>query len=383
MSRASYGGQAVIEGIVMNGPGGKAIACRTADGEIVYKKEIKRPLKEKYPVLGWPIIRGFVSFIYSLVVGMQDIAWSAAQAGEEEEQLSTKDIVFAIILACAMAIGLFVVLPVFIGNFAWAAGGDFARSLTEGLFRGGIFFAYILLISRMSDVQRLFAYHGAEHKTINAVEAGEILTPQNVSKYSRIHTRCGTSFILMSMILMIVIFTFVGQTDTLHRIFIKLAVMPLVAGGAYELFRLPLFCPHNPLVKALVAPGLWMQRLTTKEPDEKQLEVAIAAMVAVPGFAEENGELIVKKALPESGQPSIEETAEDLTAKTPEEIIEQAKSDLLEAQKIVEPPPVDTLANTLMDILADIPAKEPLNNNLLNDEETAINLYPEDKEQCE
>jgi uncharacterized protein YqhQ len=301
MGKANYGGQAVIEGIAMVGPGGKAIACRKPDGEIICKTECKQPLKERYPILGWPVIRGFVSFIYSMVTGMQDIAWSAAQAGEtEEEKLSGRDIALAIVLAAAMAIGLFVVLPVFVGNFAWEAGGDFARSLTEGLFRAGIFFGYIVLISRMPDIQRLFAYHGAEHKTINAIEADVPLTPENVRRYSRIHTRCGTSFILMSMIVMIVVFTFVGQTDALHRILIKLAVLPLVAGGSYELFRLPLYFPNNWLVRGLTAPGLWMQRLTTKEPDEKQLQVAIAAMTSVPGFATEYGHLIVPEFLPQT-----------------------------------------------------------------------------------
>ncbi|MGI6361612.1 MAG: DUF1385 domain-containing protein [Bacillota bacterium] len=298
MAKNNYGGQAVMEGVVMNGPGGKAIACRKEDDRIVYKTEVKKPLKERYPLVGWPIIRGFVAFLSALIVGIKDISWSAAQAGEGEEQLENKDIVLAIVLAAAMAIGLFVVVPVLIGNFAWAAGGDFARSLTEGFIRLGIFLAYVLFISRMPDIQRLFAYHGAEHKTINAVEAGEPLTPENVMKHSRIHTRCGTSFLLMSMLLMIIIFTFVGQTDALHRILIKVITMPLVAGVAYELFRLPLRFPDNPLVKALTAPGLWMQKITTNEPSKEQLEVAITSMIFVPGFRDEYAHLIVVDAVP-------------------------------------------------------------------------------------
>ncbi len=286
MSKISYGGQAVIEGVMMAGPKGKAIACRKEDGEIVYKVSERKLLKEKYPILGWPVIRGFISFCESIISGLQDITWSAAQCGEsEEEQLTFKDMLFAIVIAAALVILIFVVLPVFVANFAYPYVGDFGRSLIEGLLRAGLFLVYVVLIGKMKDIARVFAYHGAEHKTINAFEAGVELTPENVKKYSCIHTRCGTSFIIMAMLLMIIIFTFVGQTTPLLRILIKLACMPLVAGLAYELFRLPLKFPDNPLIKALVRPGLAMQRLTTNEPDLEQIEVAIAALTAVPGFA--------------------------------------------------------------------------------------------------
>lgn len=292
MSKISYGGQAVIEGVMMAGPKGKAIACRKENGEIVYKVSERKLLKEKYPILGWPIIRGFISFCESIISGMQDLTWSAAQCGEsEEEQLTFKDMLFAILVAAALVILIFVVLPVFVANFAYPYVGDFGRSLIEGLMRAGLFLVYVAIIGRMKDIARVFAYHGAEHKTINAFEAGEELTPENVKEYSCIHTRCGTSFIIMAMLLMIIIFTFVGQTTPLLRILIKLACMPLVAGIAYELFRLPLKFPDNPIIKALVRPGLAMQRLTTNEPDMEQLEVAIAALNSVPGFAtvEEKG----------------------------------------------------------------------------------------------
>ena len=140
----------------------------------------------------------------------------------------------------------------------------------------------------MEDMHRLFAYHGAEHKTIHTSEAGEDLTVENARRHTTIHPRCGTSFLLMAMILMIIIFTFVGQTDPVHRILIKLCCMPLVAGLSFELFRLPLKFPDSFFVRILVTPGLWVQRLTTKEPDDSQLEVAIASLRAVPGFAPNN-----------------------------------------------------------------------------------------------
>lgn len=304
MTKPSYGGQAVIEGVMMAGPKGKAIAVRNEDGNIVYKIESKLPLSKRYPAFKAPILRGLASFCDSMVSGIKDLTWSAAQAGEtEEEKLSTWDIVLAILAAFVFAIVIFVAVPVFAATWLHPYIGDFGRSLTEGILRAGFFIGYIALISRMNDIKRLFAYHGAEHKTINAYEAGAALTPDTVSGYSRIHTRCGTSFILMAMLLMIIIFTFVGQTDAVYRILIKIALLPLVAGLAYELFRLPLKFPHSKIVKALVAPGLAMQKLTTREPDADQLEVAIAALRAVPGFKEAG----------EEDSPQSQEDSESLT----------------------------------------------------------------------
>jgi len=287
-----YGGQAVMEGVMMAGPQGKAIAVRKEDGSLVYKIEKKTRLTDKYPILGWPLIRGCVSFASSLISGMQDLTWSAAQIGEEEdEKLTTKDMVLAILLAVVLTVGLFVVVPVLAATWLHDTVGDFGRSLIEGLLRLVLFFGYVLAISRMPDIQRVFAYHGAEHKTINAYEAGAELTPEEVSKYSRIQPRCGTSFILMVMIVTIILFTFIGQTNALQRILLKVLLLPVVAGLSYELFRLPLAFPDNPLVKILVAPGLATQRLTTREPSLEQIEVAIAALTSTPGFDGKNGDI--------------------------------------------------------------------------------------------
>ncbi len=286
--KPSYGGQAVLEGVVMQGPLGKAIACRGPEGNIILKTSQNKPLKDKYPLFKLPIIRGFISFGEAMINGIQDLTWSAAQNGEsEEEKLSSKEIILAVGLAVILAMGLFVALPVFAANTIYPIVGDFGRSLFEGLLRAALFVGYVVLISRMEDIKRLFAYHGAEHKSIAAYEAGEILTVEAARGKSPIHPRCGTSFILMTMLLMIIIFTFVGQTGPFLRILIKIALMPLVAGLAYELFRLPVYFPKSRLVKILVAPGLLMQRLTTREPDDSQLEVAIAALTAVPGFPKE------------------------------------------------------------------------------------------------
>lgn len=277
-----YGGQAVIEGVMMQGAAKSAIAIRKASGEIIVKEDQRIPLREKYPVLKWPVIRGSVALIESMVVGVQALTWSASQAGEaEEEQLSSWEIALTMLVAFGLGIVLFVVVPVYLASFTLPVLGQFGRSATEGLIRVAIFIAYVAAIGRMPDIQRVFAYHGAEHKAISTLEAGEELTPKNANKYSPIHRRCGTSFILMVMILMIFIFTFIGQTTVFYRILIKIALMPAVAGLAYEGIKLSAKYPQSKLVQALVAPGLWVQKLTTREPDESQLEVAIAALKAV------------------------------------------------------------------------------------------------------
>ncbi|MGI6065484.1 MAG: DUF1385 domain-containing protein [Bacillota bacterium] len=277
-----YGGQAVIEGVMMLGARGSAIAVRKSSHEIVLKESTRVPLRERFPILKWPLVRGCVSLIESLAIGMQAITWSASQAGEsEEEQLKPWELVLTVVVAVGLGIGLFIVVPVFLASFSLPYIGQFGRSALEGLIRIGIFLSYIIAISRMKDIQRIFAYHGAEHKTILTFESGEELTPENAMKHSTIHPRCGTSFVLVVMLLMIFVFTFVGRTDVFLRILIKIAMMPIVAGLAYELIR---FAGRNPqirLVQALVAPGLWLQRLTTREPDKEQLEVAITALKAV------------------------------------------------------------------------------------------------------
>lgn len=280
----NYGGQAVIEGVMMQGPEGNAIAVRTADGNIKTKVTRRKPWRERNPILGLPIIRGCVSLVDSMVNGVSMLTWSAAQAGEGEEQLTKKEIAFALIFAALFSIGLFIVIPVFAASFSVDKVGSFGRSFLEGLLRIAIFLGYVIIVGQMSDMKRLFGYHGAEHKTIATYEAGRELTPANAKQYSRIHPRCGTSFIFMTMMLMIIVFSFVGQTTPIKRIFIKILCMPLVAGISFEIFRLPLKFPNSRIVKILVAPGLWTQRLTTREPTADQLEVAIAALTAVPGF---------------------------------------------------------------------------------------------------
>ena len=282
-----YGGQAVIEGVMMMGPNGYAVSVRCPDGSIATRKEKQHSVKEKFPFLKWPVIRGFVNLIEMLVLGMSTITWSANQSGEEEEELSAKEMALAIVIALVAVIGLFLVLPTWLGTWLRPQIGDFGRSLLEGVVRIVIFLIYLLLIRRMDDILRVFQYHGAEHKTINAYESGEELTPENVANYSTRHLRCGTSFVLMVMIMMIIVFTFIGQTETVWaRVLIKLVSMPFVAGLTYEFTRWSARHCQNRCVRVLITPGLWLQRLTTEEPDLDQLAVAIRSLKAViPDYA--------------------------------------------------------------------------------------------------
>ncbi len=284
MAKINYGGQALIEGVMMNGPQGYALAARTAAGDIIYKQVSRQNTGKKTGILKLPIFRGLVSFFSSLKIGMSALTWSASFSEEEEEQLGTKEIVLATVLAFVFTVVIFIVVPVLIGSWLLPYVGFFGRSLVEGILKVGFFLVYLILIARQPDIARVFAYHGAEHKTISALEAGEHLTSENTKKYSTIHPRCGTSFIMMVMILTIFIFTFVGNTTVLNRIIIKIVLLPVIMGISYELFRLPLKFPNSRLVKALVAPGLAMQKLTTREPDAAMLEVAITALMMTPGF---------------------------------------------------------------------------------------------------
>ena len=273
-----------MEGVMMQGGGGYSMAVRTATGDIIYKNGKRTSLRDRYKILRLPILRGLVSFIESMMFGFSALSWSAAQAGEEEEKLSWKEIAVAVVAAVVLSVVFFVVLPVFLASFSLEYLGYFGRSLVEGLLRIGLFLGYVLMIRRFPDVARVFEYHGAEHKTISTFEGGKRLLPVNAAEYSTIHCRCGTSFILMSMIMMVIIFTFVGNTNVPGRILTKIILMPVVFGISFEVFRLPLKFPNSKIVKLLVAPGLQMQKLTTKEPDDGQLEVAMTALMTIPGF---------------------------------------------------------------------------------------------------
>jgi len=278
-----YGGQALMEGVMMQGPEGKALAVRQPNGELTYKI-VKFEKKRGSGFSALPGVRGCVNFAHAMVSGVEDLGWSANASGEDDEQLTKKEMAMAIIMALGLTVVFFIALPVFLMSLIHPYVGDFGRSLAEGLLRAALFLGYVAAISRMDDIKRIFRYHGAEHMTINAYEDGAELTPESVRRYSRINVRCGTSFIFMTMIIMVILFTFIGQTVAWKRVLIKLILLPVVAGISYEVFRLPLKYPKNWLVKALVWPGLMTQKLTTATPDDSMLEAAIAALTNVPGF---------------------------------------------------------------------------------------------------
>ncbi len=277
-----YGGQAVIEGVMMRGPNTRAIAVRRPDQNIVIDLKAVGSLIQRVPVLKWPMMRGVVVLLEALILGIEALTYSANQATGEEEELTTWEIVFTISIAMGLAVLLFAVLPVAAAHLLnEVATGSFIQNLLEGIFRIAIFLAYVAAIGRLEDIQRVFQYHGAEHKVINAYEAGDELTVKQVQRHSTLHPRCGTSFILIVLVISILIFSLLGNQVLWWRILSRALLLPVVAGISYELIKLSGKYAAVPWCRVLITPGLWLQKLTTAQPDDEQLEVAIAAFGAV------------------------------------------------------------------------------------------------------
>lgn len=291
------GGQAVIEGVMMKNMDRYAVSVRKPDGKIETKVEECVSFAEKHPLFKLPILRGMVNFLESMVIGMQTLNYSASFYEDEEEQTEEKTeqflekflgekaekVIMGIVLvfSLAISIGLFMILPYIVSE---AAGklihNEYGILFMEGVIRIVIFLGYIVLISQMEDIKRVFMYHGAEHKTINCLEAGVELTTENVDNYSRLHKRCGTSFIFIVMIISMVFFFFIRVDTIWLQIVLRLLFLPLVAGVSYEFIRLAGSSDH-PLVQIFSKPGLALQKLTTKEPDYSMIEVAIASVEGV------------------------------------------------------------------------------------------------------
>lgn len=297
--KTSIGGQAVMEGVMMRGPKEIATAVRKSNGEIIIDKKEVSTVFTKYKFLKTPILRGVIAFFESMITGVKCLMFSAEQVdlenGEDykpskfEKWLDdkfgdkVKDIViyFSVFVSLIFSVGLFILLPtVLVGGMKKFIVSAPVLSLCEGGVRIVIFLAYLFLVSRMKDIQRVFEYHGAEHKTIAAYEHGEELTPENARKYSRLHPRCGTSFLLIVMIISIIFFSFLKWETVWQRMLYRLLLLPVVAGVSYEIIKFA-GRSDSKLVKWLTSPGLALQLLTTREPDDSQLEVAIAALKSV------------------------------------------------------------------------------------------------------
>lgn len=294
----SIGGSAVMEGVMMKGPKEIATAVRKSDGEIVIDKKEISSLVTKYHVNKVPIIRGVFAFFDSMISSIKALMWSAEffEVEEEEEKKSKFDmwlekkfgeklknavIYFSLFISLIFSIALFFILPNLItGLVAKFIDNNALKTLIEGVVRIMIFLSYIILVSRMNDIKRVFQYHGAEHKTIFCYEAGLELTPENARTMSRLHPRCGTSFLVFVMIISIVLFSFISWDNVWIRLGLRLALLPVVAGISYEIIRWA-GRSKSKIVCLLSKPGMWLQNITTREPDDSQLEVAITAMKAV------------------------------------------------------------------------------------------------------
>ena len=299
----SVGGQAVMEGVMMQGPEKTALAVRRPDGKVALKIEPVKKLSDKYPILGWPIIRGVVNFVAQLASGMKMLMASAEMAGMDEEEPSEFDkkvakilhmkaedvmMIYAVALAIVMVIGLFFVVPTAVESLLkWlSVENKFVLNLTGGVLRMAMFLAYVALASRMKEIKRVFMYHGAEHKSIYCFEAGKELNVENAQTFTTLHPRCGTSFLVIVFTISILIFTFLGTDsgNVFLRVGSRLLLLPVTAGVSYEILKWLGRAEDTPLVRALKWPGLMVQKLTTKQPDDDMVEVALIALKAALGM---------------------------------------------------------------------------------------------------
>ncbi len=280
-----YGGQAVLEGVMIRGRGCISTAVRLPDGHIAVRSRPISSLTERFRLLSWPFLRGPVHLFESLSIGIQELFYSVEQVGGEDEKITPAEAGLTIGVSFALAIGLFMLFPTVLVSLAGRhLSGGIWLNLLEGGARLGIFLLYLALISRMPDIQSFFAYHGAEHRVINGWENGTDMSPGSLKEQSVIHPRCGTSFVVLVALVSVVIFSFFGWPGVFQRLLIRLVTIPLVASVAYEVVRLA-GRGFGPAV-ALSAPGLMLQRLTTREPDDARVEVALAAFSGARSFEE-------------------------------------------------------------------------------------------------
>jgi uncharacterized protein YqhQ len=296
------GGQAVLEGVMMRSPDKMSVAVRKPNGTIAVKIRDFISLTRKSKLLGFPIIRGGIILIESMVLGIQALNLSGEIAIEEENKKEQTEkgkleskaekpenkfrtrlyLGFMVIFSLGVGIGLFFYVPLILTNLLGVSNG-IVFNLIDGVIRVAIFLLYLFLISQWKEIKRVFEYHGAEHKSIFAFEREKQISVEAASKYKTFHPRCGTSFLMVVLITSIIVFIFLGKPDTIPQRLIRLAFIPLIGGLSYELIKLSDKIGNNFLMRSFLAPGIWLQRITTQEPDEKQLEVAIVALKAALG----------------------------------------------------------------------------------------------------
>lgn len=309
IKKNSIGGQAVLEGVMMKGPESYTVAVRKETGEIVTDSKASSSVLNKVKFFRLPIIRGVVVFVESFVTGLQTLTYSAEMFGEEFEEEPSKfeewitetfgnkadKIIISITMAISfmLAIGIFMVLPMWLSRFIKGIlPTSLLQNFAEGVIRIVIFLGYMTLISKMEDIERTFEYHGAEHKTINCLDSGKELTVENVRECSRLHKSCGTSFLFVIMVVSILVFSVFTTQILWQRTLIRIAMVPVIAGISYEFIRWARIDEDSKLAQLFSKPGMWLQKkFTTREPDDEQLEVAIAAVKGVLEYGLEKEEV--------------------------------------------------------------------------------------------
>jgi uncharacterized protein YqhQ len=274
-----YGGQAVVEGVMMRGAGFWAIAVRRPDSTVHVESHEIDSVVLRVPLLGKPFFRGIIVLGQSLAIGMRALMVSANQSLEEDERLTPRQVALSIVLALALFIGIFIIGPTTL--FAWFEGRTGSAGVLtlmgEGVFRVAIFVAYLWLIGKTKDIHRVFEYHGAEHKTIAAFEHGDELQPELIDRYPKEHVRCGTNFLIIVMIITIFVFTLFGTPALVWRIVSRVIAIPIIAAISYEALRFGAKHPESLVMRSLMKPGIWLQRITTQQPDRSQIEIAVTS----------------------------------------------------------------------------------------------------------
>jgi uncharacterized protein YqhQ len=273
-----YGGQAVVEGVMMRGARHWAVAVRRPAGDIHLESHEIESVADRHPILRKPLLRGVIVLGQSLAIGMRALMIAANQSVDDDEQLTSRQIGVSLVVAMLLFVGVFILGPTTL--FTWIEGRlgkGVPLLIGEGLFRVLLFVGYLWLIGRTKDIHRVFEYHGAEHKTIAAFEHGDDLVPEKVDRYPKEHVRCGTNFLIIVMIITIFVFTLFGTPGFLWRIASRIVAIPIIAGVAYEALRLGARFSGSLVMRTLMAPGIWLQKITTQQPDDSQIEVAIAS----------------------------------------------------------------------------------------------------------